>query len=161
ADGGFLPSVAATTTGQGAKASLRATSSALRALKYFGGAPRDKDAAAKFTQSCHDKASGGFAHQPGGKPAVALAAAGITAGGRLKGPGGDYRRGVVKSLADHAKTFEEIRIAAAGLEAISQRPPQADAWVKQVAGMANPDGTFGKGDGPARDTGGAVVVLLR
>jgi hypothetical protein len=33
--------------------------------------------------------------------------------------------------------------------------------VEQVAKLRNADGTFGKGDGQARDTGSAAVVLLR
>src|SRR5262249_24090086 len=31
----------------------------------------------------------------------------------------------------------------------------------QVAALRNPDGTYGKGDGVARDTGSAAVVVLR
>src|SRR5207244_4356911 len=67
----------------------------------------------------------------------------------------------IKYLDENAKSFEEIRIAAAGFEALNRKPSHADAWTEQVKKTANPDGTFGKGDGQARDTGGAVVVRLR
>jgi len=158
-EGGFLPS--APSSGKRDAPSLRATSSALRALKYFGGEPKDKKTCAAFVESCFDKASGGFADQPGGKPDVATTAIGFMAAAELKLPADPYAAGVVKFLTENAKTFEEIRIAAAGLEALGKRPAQADAWLEQVAKMRNADGTFGKGDGLARDTGSAAVVVLR
>src|SRR4051812_467974 len=73
-DGGFAP-----TAGKELPSSLRATSAALRALKYFGGAAPDKQAAANFVKSCFDKSTGGFADKPGGKPDVALTAVGLMA----------------------------------------------------------------------------------
>ena len=51
--------------------SLRATSSALRALKYFGGEARDRAACVEFVKGCFDRDSGGFTDFPGkGKPDV-------------------------------------------------------------------------------------------
>jgi prenyltransferase beta subunit len=79
----------------------------------------------------------------------------------LKLPTEPYEAGVVKYLGEHVRSFEDIRIAAAAVEAIHKRPPQAEAWLGQVRKIQNPDGTFGKGDGRARDTGGAVVAILR
>src|SRR5262245_4979686 len=64
ADGGFLP---APSKNADTKSSLRASSSALRALKYFGGQARDREACARFVRSCFDEASGGFADHPGGR----------------------------------------------------------------------------------------------
>jgi hypothetical protein len=64
-------------------------------------------------------------------------------------------------LGKHVKNFEDIRIAVAGLEAISKLPPQAVEWSAQLRRMRNEDGTYGKGDGTARATGGAVVAVLR
>src|SRR5207245_1196088 len=66
--------------------SVRATSSALRALKYMGGAPKDAKAAVKFVEGCYDKASGGFADMPGGKPDVFTTSIGIMAAVELKMP---------------------------------------------------------------------------
>src|SRR5262249_35004214 len=106
-------------------------------------------------------ATGGFADGPGGKVDVATTAVGLMAVTELKLSQDRYTQPAVKYLLDNAKTFEEIRIAAAGLEAVEKRPPQVSAWLEQVAKMRNPDGTYGKGDGQARDTGSAVVVVLR
>ena len=64
-------------------------------------------------------------------------------------------------LGKHTRTFEEIRLAAAAVEAIQERPPQTEAWLAQIAKMRNEDGTYGKGDGIARATGGAVAAVLR
>ena len=153
--GGFLPG------GKSDKGSLRATSSALRALKYWGGEPRDAKSAAKFVDSCFDKATGGFVDAPGNKTDVTTTAIGLMAVVELKMPQEKYTEPAVKYLAENAKTFEEIRIAAAGLEAVGKRPAQADGWLEQVAKLRNPDGTYGKGPGTARATGSAGVVVLR
>jgi hypothetical protein len=67
----------------------------------------------------------------------------------------------VRYLGEHARTFEEIRIAVAGLEAVGKRPAQADDWLKEIARLGKQDGTFGTGEGVARDTGGATVIVLR
>jgi prenyltransferase beta subunit len=141
--------------------SLRATNAALRALKYFGGEPRDLKAAGRFVESCFDKSTGGFADRPGAPPDAMTTAVGIMAVVEAKLPTEPYADPVVKYLGEHAKTFEEIRLAAAGLEAISKQAPLADNWLKQIEEMQNPDGTFGQGRGAARDTGSAVAAILR
>jgi prenyltransferase beta subunit len=161
ADGGFLAAVPDPKSNRPNKPSLRATSSALRALKYFGGEAFDKKAAAKFVASCFDKDTDGFTDLVGGKPDVAVTAVGLMAVVELKMPADDYVEPAVKYLGENAKNFEDIRIAVAGLEAVGKRAKQADDWLEQVRKMANEDGTFGKGDGKARDTGGSVVAILR
>jgi prenyltransferase beta subunit len=153
--GGFVPAAGAEQPG------VRATSSALRALRYFGGAARDRAACADFVKKCFDRDGGGFADRPGGKPDVPTTAIGMMAVVELQLPTAPYAGAVTKYLGEHARDFEQIRIAAAGLESIGKRPPQADAWLGQVAKLRHEDGTYGKGDGVARDTGGAVVVVLR
>jgi prenyltransferase beta subunit len=153
-DGGFVPSGAA-------QSSLRGSTTALRALKYFGGEPRDGAACARFVQRCFDKNSGGFADRPGQQPDVISTAVGIMAIVELKLPVDDYREAAVSYLTKHGKAFEEIRMAAAGLEAIRARPPVADAWLEQLAQGRHGDGTYGTGDGVARATGGTVVAVLR
>jgi prenyltransferase beta subunit len=158
-DGGFSPSRPARE--KRPPSSLRATTAALRALKYFDGEALDRPGAGKFIERCFDKASGGFADQPGGKPDVVSTAIGIMAVVEVKLPAEEYSTPVVRYLGKHVETFEDIRIAAAGLEAIKQRPSQADHWLEQLYRMRNADGTFGKGDGAARDTGGASVAILR
>ncbi len=161
ADGGFLPSKAEPKGDAEIKSSLRATSSAVRALKYFGGEPKDKASAAKFVEGCFDKESGGFADRPGGKPDVPTTAIGLMAALSLGLPAERYAPPVVKYLGENAKDFDQIRIAAAGLEAAGQKAPQADAWLEQVAKLRNADGTYGKGDGVPRETGSAVALVLR
>ena len=79
----------------------------------------------------------------------------------LKLPRDVSRPAVVKYLGDNVKTFEDIRIAAAAFEAVGRVAGQADAWLEQIAKLRNADGTYGKGDGAARDTGGAVAAVLR
>jgi prenyltransferase beta subunit len=140
---------------------LRATSSALRALKYFGGEVPNKEAAAKFVASCFDPKTGGFANTPGGKTDAIVTAVGLMAVVELKMPAEMYTEKAVKYLGDNSRTFEEIRLAAAGLEAVHQKVPQAEQWLLEIAKMQNPNGTFGKGSGVGRMTGSAVVAVLR
>jgi hypothetical protein len=161
ADGGFLPSTRTIPSGLKVATSLRATTTALRALKYFGGEVPDRAVCVEFVKSCFDTDSGGFADRPGGKADVIATAVGIMAVVELKLPTEPYEAGVLRYLGEHAKGFEEIRLAAAGLEAVGKRPPQTADWLKEIVKMRNDDGTFGKGDGAARDTGGAVVAVLR
>jgi prenyltransferase beta subunit len=160
-DGGFLPAPPDSAGTSPPKSSLRSTSSALRALKYFGGAPRDPKAAAAFVDQCFDKSAGAFADRPGGKPDVAVTAVGMMAALEAKLPAERYADAVVKYLTENAKGFDDVRISAAALEAIERRPPVADAWLKEVTKSRNDDGTYGKGPGAARDTGGAVAAFLR
>lgn len=142
--------------------SLRATSAALRALKYFGGQAADRESCMKFVAACFDKASGGFRDRPDvGKPDVTTTAVGLMAVVELKMPVADFAGPAMEFLARHAKTFEEVRIAAAGLEAIGKLPAQAGDWRKLLANMRNKDGTYGRGAGQARATGGAVACQLR
>jgi prenyltransferase beta subunit len=155
--GGFLPGKAV----KGAKPTLRATSAAIRALKYLGGEVPNKETAAKFVVGCFDKNSGGFSDVPGGKPDVFSTAVGLMAVVELKMPLAEYQEPAVRFLAENSKTFEDIRIAVAGLEAIKTDSPRAKAWLEQIEKMRNADGTYGKDLGQARDTGGAVVAVLR
>ncbi len=158
--GGFLPQA----DKGGAKSgepTLRATSAAVRAVKYFGGKLKKKDAAAKFVASCHDAKSGGFANMPGGKADVFATAVGLMAVAELGMPMDKYKDDAVKFLSEQAVSFDDIRIAVAGLEAIKAKAPKADAWLELIQKMQNKDGTFGNGKAAARDTGGAVVAILR
>jgi prenyltransferase beta subunit len=160
-DGGFLPAQPAPEDRGKTKSSLRALSSALRALKYLGGDAPRTFTYSQFMKSCYDKEIGGFADHPGEKPTVATTAVGLMAAVELKAPLYLFQGGAIRFLLENAKTFEDIRIAAAGLEAISRLPPPAKAWLRQVAALRNLDGTYGKDDGMARETGSAVVVVLR
>ncbi len=145
--GGFLATIAANK----GKATLRATSSAVRALHYLKGEIPDHDAAAKFIAGCFDSQSGGFADTPGGKADVVTTAIGLMAVVELKMPADQYRARAVKFLTEKTgSSFEEIRIAAAGLEAIGEKSSKNAEWLKEVLKSANNDGTFETGPGQAR-----------
>jgi len=154
-DGAFRP------TAKEAPSSLRATSAALRATRYFGGTVAHKDECAAFVKKCFDKKSGGFADAPGGKPDVIVTAVGLMALVELKVPRAAYEGPAIAYLAEHAREFEEVRMAAAGLEAVGRRSERNAAWLKSLAALQNPDGSFGEGGNLSRDTGGGVAAVLR
>jgi prenyltransferase beta subunit len=154
-EGGFLPAK------DSPKATLRATSAGVRAIKYLGGKVPHQAAHAKFVKSCYDPASGGFGDTPGGKPDVFSTAVGIMAVAALDMPVNDYRKGVLEYLGKNVKGFDDIRIAVAGFEAINATSSHQDEWLELVIRKRNPDGDWGKGPATARDTGSAVVAVLR
>jgi len=157
--GGFYGSPPA--PGSQPEPSISATTSGLRALKYFGGLPKYPEKHASFVAKCYDAPSGGFRDRPGEKPTVTTTAVGIMAATELKMPLDQYRDGVERYLAANAKDFEEIRMAAAAAETLGKRPSAADGWLKEVAKSRSPDGTYGGGDGAARATGSTVALILR
>lgn len=154
-DGGFRASVAVPAS------SLRATSGAVRTLKYLGADIPNREATARYVRSCFDKEAGGFADVPGGNPDVFTTAVGIMAAELVEIPRTEYAAKAVRFLANGSKTFEDIRISVAGLERIDQKPAEAASWLQQVERMRNPDGSYGEGLGAARATGSAVVAYLR
>ena len=159
-EGGFAP--ARPEEGKGAKPGLRATTAAVRAHKYLGvKLPLDKEACVKFVQSCYDPASGGFADTPKGKPDVATTAVGAMAVAALDMQVKEYRKAVRDYLGQHVKTFEDIRIAMAGLESFNTVSSHQDEWLELVIAKRHPDGTWGQGTGAARETGSAIVAVLR
>jgi hypothetical protein len=155
-DGSFRPGSPAS-----AAPTLQATVAAVRALHHCGGEPRDPETCARYLENAFDRSTGGFRNVADSKPDVSITAVGLMGVAALKLPADRYAGPAVKFLEENAKKFEDIRMAAAGLEAAGKRSPQAEAWLQQVVGMRNPDGTYGKGDGLARATGSAVVTVLR
>src|SRR5438105_2388806 len=95
--GGFLPNSPRIVA---ASPSLRATSSAVRALRYLGGEVPDLEACGKFVRSCYDADVGAFADFPGGKADVLANAIGIMAVVDLKLPVDKYS-GAVKYLEEN------------------------------------------------------------
>jgi prenyltransferase beta subunit len=140
---------------------LRGTSASLRAIKYFGGKPEQTEACQKFVLSCLDGKTGGFADRPGGKPDVVVTAVGLMALVELKVPTEKYQKRAIAFMADNAKSLEEVRMVAAGLEAVGKSSDKNDAWVRRLTALRNKDGTFGKGPALARDTGSYVACMLR
>lgn len=155
-NGGFVQAPSATT-----KPSLRTTSTALRALKYFGGEPKEPAKLPNFVALHFDKTTGGFADLANSNPDVFSTAVGLMAVVQLKMPTEPYLEPGIKFMTENAKTFEEIRIAAAGFEAIGKKAPKADEWIKEIVKTRNADGTYGKGTGTARATGSAAAAILR
>jgi prenyltransferase beta subunit len=160
-EGGFLPARQDPTTSRAVLPSLRATSAAIRALKYFGGEVPDREACARFVAACFDKGSGGYADKPGGKVDVLTTAIGVMAAVELKLPAETFQKPAAKYLNANAKGFADIRIAAAAFEALRELPPRAQEWLAEVNKLWNADGTAGKGDGVARETGSVAVTVLR
>jgi prenyltransferase beta subunit len=158
-DGGYAPGPPA--AGATAEPSLSATTSALRATKYFGGTVQNSEAHARFVTRCYDAKAGSFSDRPGGTPTVNTTVVGVLAAAELGIPPDRFREGAFRYLGEHAKTFEDLRIAAAAVEALQTRPPQADQWLREVAKLRKADGTYGQGDGAARLTGSAVPLVLR
>ena len=140
---------------------LRGTSACLRAIKYFGGTPAEAEKCKKFVLSCQDAQTGGFADRPGGKPDVVLTAIGLMALVELKEPTEKYERRAISFMADNAKGLEEVRMTAAGLEAVGKTSDKNAEWLRRLNVLRNRDGTFGKGPSLARDTGSYVACTLR
>lgn len=142
-------------------ATLAATSSAIRALKYFGAPLPKPEACAKFVTSCYTKNLSGYASEPGGKVELRSTCLGLMAAAELKLPSADYMVQPVIFLCSNAKKFEDIRLAAAAYESVQSKCELASDWIESVRRMQNPDGTFGKGTDQARDSASAAVTILR
>ena len=76
----------------------------------------NKDKHAAFVLKCYDPKTGGFADTPGGKPDVASTSIGVMAAAELGIPHEKYAK-AMDYLKENAKTFEEVRIGAAAVEA--------------------------------------------
>src|SRR5579864_6888344 len=153
-DGGFASNVGGTST-------LGSTSSALRSLKYAGGSIPNVRGCIAYVKSCFDPQSGGFATTPGGKPDVNTTAVGLMAIAELRIANDEMVEKAIKFLHEHVTSFEDIRIAVAGLEAVRKTSPDFADWTAKVNADRNPDGTWGQGPAQAFATGAAAVALLR
>jgi poly(3-hydroxybutyrate) depolymerase/prenyltransferase beta subunit len=145
----------------GDRSSLPATSTAVRTLKNVGGSIPDVLACLDYLRSCSDKASGGFAPTPGGAPDVRTTAVALMAVADMKIASDEMISGAIGYFGKNVQSFEDIRIAVAGLEAVEKPSPDFARWAAQVEKDRNPDGTWGQGPGRFRDTAGAAVALLR
>ncbi len=152
-DGGFGPKV-------GEPSSLGSTNSGLRVLKHVGGSVPDILTCIRYVKSCRVQ-GGGFAPAPGGKPDVVTTAIGLMAASELKIADQTMIQEAIAYLGKNAKSFEEVRMGIAGLEAVAAKSPDFPRWNEQIHAMRNPDGTFGEGPGQAFATGGAAAAILR
>lgn len=154
-DGGFAGKV-------GGESDLGATSSAVRILGYTAGSVRDVPGAITYVKSCYDEASGGFAPTPGGKPTIDSTVSGLNALVALHVDSKPYGDKAVAFFGREAKTYEEVRVAIAGLEAIKAASPDYPRWTSEVINKdRNADGTYGTGAAKPKATGGSAAALLR
>ncbi|MBN9119206.1 MAG: terpene cyclase/mutase family protein [Planctomycetes bacterium] len=142
--------------------SLRATNGAVRALKYLGAAIPNKEKHAAFVLSCFDPKTGGFA-EPGGKPDVTVTSVGVMVAMELSVPKEKFAK-AMDYLKENAKTFEEVRIGAAAVEAwgVKDCPFKLDEWKEIAKGQGMKKGSIeALRDGEARALGSAVAFNLR
>lgn len=109
---------------------LRATNGAVRALKYLGAELPNKEKHTAFVLKCYDSTTGAFA-EPGGKPDVAITSVGVMVAKELGVPNEKIAKSM-DYLKENAKTFEDVRIGAAAVEAwgVKDCPFKLDEWVK-------------------------------
>jgi hypothetical protein len=152
--GGFRPMSAS-------PPSLRATSAAIRVLPKLGGKLPDREKTASFLRRCYDAKSGGFA-EPGEKAEVFTTAVGIMAVVELKLPRQDFSASLTY-LAREAKTFEDIRIAAAAVEAWGVRdcPFDLKPWFEKADAAIKPRQKSSPREDGARDLGSYAAFRLR
>jgi hypothetical protein len=153
ADGGFAAA-------PGQPSTLGATNTGIRVLDYVGGSIPDVAACVAFVNSCK-VAGGGFAQTPGGKPDVVTTAIGLLAAGELKIADKAMIDDAIAYFHANSKSFEEVRMSIAGLEAVSAKSPDFPRWAEQIEVMRQPDGSFGNGPSGAFVTGGAGAAILR
>jgi prenyltransferase beta subunit len=158
-NGGFLP--APLNKNNKAQPSLRATSAAVRALHYLGAEVPRADRHRQFILRCYDAHSGGFT-EPGGSPNVTFTSIGIMAAVALQVPQQSYAA-AWDYLRQHARSFEEIRIAAAAVEAAGIHNSRLDVrdWIAQATQVADSSLQLDARDGGARELGSAAALVLR
>lgn len=145
--------------GEPAMASLRSTSAGVRAIKYFGAELPDAKKTAAYVLSCYDAETGAFRDTPKGQSDVVVTAIGMMAAAEVL-PDFDYGPST-KYLLANAKTFEERRLAVAGMEASKQFPKEIDSWLDEVRKTGSSTGTFGGKTLMPRETGSKVAMILR
>lgn len=151
------------TDGSEAVPSLRATRTAIKALRLLGSEPKDRAAVPRFLRACHDEATGGFADRPGLPPnPISTSVALMILKQELKLPTEPYEARALAFMAEATKDFEELRMVAPGIDAMGVPPPPVAAqWLKMIDEAKNPDGTYGSGPGRARTTALRLMALVR
>jgi hypothetical protein len=158
--GGFMVAPQDPNVDAAPRPSLRATSAAVRTLKYLGAEIPNKDKHAAFVLKCFDPNTGGFA-EPGGKPDVTITSVGIMAAVELNIPKEKYAK-AMDYLKENAKTFEDVRIGAAAVEAwgVKDCPFKLEEWHQiTIKGLSNKLPPIR--DGGARLIGSVAAFTLR
>jgi hypothetical protein len=140
--------------------SLRATNGAVRVLKYLGADIPNKEKHAEFVLKCFDPKTGAFAEM-GGKPDVGTTSVGVMAAMELGVPKEKFAK-AMDYIKDNAKTFEEVRIGAAAVEAwgVKDCPFKLDAWQEIVSKEVSRE-LPAITDGGARMIGSLTAFTLR
>lgn len=148
-------------TAKDTKPGLRSTSGAVRALRYLGAEVPNKDRHAAFVLSCYDPKTGAFA-EPGGKPDVTITAVGVMAAAELGVPKEKYAK-ALPYLKASARTFEDVRIGAAAVEAwgVKDCPFPLNDWFLIAATDAGTKLLGNAADGGARDIASVNAMYLR
>jgi prenyltransferase beta subunit len=164
-NGGFYATVSAMRVPPKQDPSLRATSAAVRTIKHLGGEVPRIVKTRDFVLSCYDPKTGGFA-EPGGQPDVAMTSTGVMAAVELGIPHDKFAK-AMDYLQQHAKTFEEVRIGAAAVEAwgVKDCPFKLDSWHdvanKYMKAFPTELSIKKMQDGEARDWGSVIAFDLR
>ncbi len=142
------------------KPTLRACNGAAKAIKVLGGELTDKDKVSKFVLGCYDEKAGTFA-DPGTKADVASTAIGVIVACELGIPK-DTFKAAMDYLGKTAKEFEDVRIAAAAVEAwgVKDCPFDVTPWF-EVAKNSITVPLLDPKDGGTRQIGSASALSLR
>lgn len=145
------------------KPSLRACNGAVKALRALGEKVPHEEKVKAFVLSCYDEKTGTFA-EPGAKPDVAINAVGVIIAVEMSIPKTQFA-GAMKYLEANAKTFEDVRISAAAVEAwgVKDCPFKLDVW-NQIAAEHNQavnQKSLQYKDGGAREIGSIMAFSLR
>lgn len=157
--GGFLPRPGDPKKDE---ATLSGTSAALRALKYLGAKTPNSEKHTAFVMACFDPASGGFADTPKGKPSLFSTSVGVMAATELGIPKEKYAK-AMSYLKENAKTFEDVRIGAAAVEAwgLKDCPFPVEPWVEIAVQHFGKLGYSEPQNEGARDAGSLAPFMLR
>src|SRR5262245_5470343 len=142
-----------------AKPSYRACNNASKAIRYLGGKVQpDREKTAAFILSCYDPKTGTFA-EPGGKADVSSTAIGIITAAEYGVPMEKFPK-ALDYLKENVKTWEEVRIGGAALEAVKEKPDWLAQW-DRVADEFGRSKIRPAADGGARDVGSLAAYRLR
>ena len=144
------------------KPSLRACNGAVKGLKYLGRKEPvpDVEKVKTFVLSCYDPMTGAFA-EPGCNPDVTITSIGIMVACELGIPKEKFAK-AVDYLRANANSFDEVRIGAAALEALGEKPEWLKTWYKLADDqLNNENGTAGEQDSVGRDTASVMAIRLR
>ncbi len=140
------------------KPSLRACNGAVKSLKALGEKVTEIETIQKFVLKCYDPKTGAFA-EPDGKPDVTITSIGIIVASEVGIDKKEFPKAMEYVLAN-AKAFEEVRIAAAAVEAWGAKGLKLNPLIEVVdkaaqAPVEDPQ------DGSARDIAAVAVSGLR